>query len=92
MKTWRGEQNTTKQNRCNPYLVRSVFLMDMKNMDPQSVSLFKRSVAKMARIFSVSLIYAASVFQMFVSVVFVGKHLSTSLAFVTLARFCATQG
>ena len=58
-------------------LVWSVFLVHMQDMDAEAVSLFKGAVAKMARVLPVSLVYTPRVFQMFVSVIFVGEHFAT---------------
>lgn len=70
--------------RC-PYLVRSVFFVNVQDVNPQSVSLLERSVAEVTRELSVALVHAASVLQMFISVIFVREHLAASVALETLA-------
>lgn len=74
------------------HLVRSVLLVHVQDVDPQPVSFLKRPVAQVTREFPVSLIHTASVFQVLVSVIFVGKHFAAPLAFITLPGFCTTQG
>lgn len=70
-----------------PYFMRSALLMDMENVDPQTVPFFKRSVAKMTWEFSVPLVHTPCVLQMFVPVVSVGKDFFTPPTFITLHRF-----
>lgn len=66
-----------------------VFLVHMENVNSKTISLLERSVAEVAREFSVALIHTARVFQMFVSIVLIGEHFSTTITLETLSRiFC----
>lgn len=66
--------------------------MDVKNMDPEAVALFKGSLAERTRKLPVPLVHTGRVLQVLISVVFVGKHLSTAFTSVTFCRLCQTQG
>lgn len=67
------------------YLVRSVFFVNVQDVNPQSVPLLERSVAEVTGELSVALVHAASVLQMFISVIFVREHLAASVTLETLA-------
>ena len=62
--------------------MRTVLLVDMKHMDAQTIPLVKRAVTYAAWKLPVSCINAARVFQVTVSVVFIGKHFTTPLTLV----------
>lgn len=68
------------------YLMWSVFLVYMENVDSESISLLERPVTEVAGKFPVTLIHAARVFQMFVSIVLISEHFSTTITLETLSR------
>ena len=72
--------------------MRSVLFVDVQNMDPQPVSFFKGSVTKVTRKFAVPLVHAASVLEVLVPVVLVGKNLPAALALKALPGFCTAEG
>lgn len=72
--------------------MRSVLFVNVENMDPQPVSFFKGSVTKMTRKFAVPLVHTASVLEVLVPVVLVGKNLATALALKALLGFCTAEG
>jgi hypothetical protein len=59
--------------------VRSVLFVYVKNVNAQSVTLVERSVTQRAWESTVSLIYASSVLEMSVTVVFVCKDFITTI-------------
>lgn len=70
------------------YLMRSVLLVDVQNVDPQPVSLLEGPVAQVAGELPVALIHAACVLEMLVPVVLVGKHLPAAVALEALTGVC----
>lgn len=72
--------------------MRSVLFMNVENMDPQPVSFFKGSATKVTRKFAVPLVHAASVLEVLVSVVLVGKNLAAALTLKALPGFCTAEG
>lgn len=71
---------------CAAHLVRPVLLVHVQDMYPEAVSLLEGPVAEVARELPVSLVHAPRVFQVLVSVIFVGKNLSTPVTLETLPR------
>lgn len=72
--------------------MRSVLFVNVENMDPQPVSFFKGSVTKVTRKFAVPLVHAASVLEVLVPVVLVGKNLAAVLTLKALPGFCTAEG
>lgn len=66
--------------------------MNMKDMDPEPVSLLKGSFAERAGKFPVTLVHTRGILEMLISVIFVGKYFSTSFTSVAFCRLCQTQG
>ena len=72
--------------------MRSVLFVNVENMDPQPVSFFKGSVTEVTRKFAVPLVHAASVLEVLVPVVLVGKNLAAALTLKALPGFCTAEG
>ena len=90
---WRvGSLLPESRDHLDSYLVGSVLLMDVKDMDPEPVSLLKGSSAQITGKFPVTLVHTGGVLEMLVSVIFVGKYFSTSFTSVPFCRLCQTQG
>ena len=66
--------------------------MDVKNVDPEAIALLERSLAERTRELPITLVHTGSVLEVLVSVVFVGKHLSTAFTPVAIGRLCQIQG
>lgn len=73
------------------HLVRPVLLMNVEDMDSEPVPFLERSFALRAGELPVALVHAGGVLEMLVSVVSVGKHLSTPVTFVPFCRLCQTR-
>lgn len=74
------------------YQVGPVPLVDMENVDPESVTLLKGSLTERTWKLPIPLVHAGGVLEVLISVVFVRKHLSTAFTPVTFCRLCQTQG
>lgn len=59
--------------------MRSMLLVDVKDMDAQAITLLKGAVTQVTRELPVSLIDTACVFEMLVTVVLVSEHFTTSI-------------
>lgn len=66
--------------------------MDVKNVDPEAIALLERSFAERTRELPITLVHTGSVLEVLVSVVFVGKHLSTAFTPVAFSRLCQKTG
>lgn len=73
------------------HLVRPVLLVNVEDMDSQPVPFLEGSFALRAGELPVALVHAGGVLEMLVSVVSVGKHLSTSVTSVPFCRLCQTR-
>lgn len=69
----------------NLYLMWSVFLVYVENVNSETVSLLERPVAEVAGKFPVALIHAARVFQVFVPVVLISEDFTTAITLETLS-------
>lgn len=63
-------------------------LMDVKNVDPESVTLLEGSLAERTWKLPIPLVHTGSVLEVLISVVFVGEHLATAFTSVTFGRLC----
>ena len=68
--------------------MRTVFLVHVENVDPESVSLVEGAVAQGTGELPVAVVHTARVFQVAVSVVLVGKHFAAPFAREAAGRTC----
>ena len=78
--------------RPSSHLVRPVLLMDVEDVDAQPVPLLEGPFAERAGELPVTLVHTGGVLEVFISVVSVGKHLSTSVTSVTFCGLCRHRG
>lgn len=81
-----------RETQGQAHLVRSVLLVNVEDVDPQPVPLLEGAVAEVTRELAVPLVHAASVLEVLVPVVLVGKNLPAALTLEALPGFCRAEG